>query len=72
MQFPNERNINMTTSTKRVALPLDFVNIDSKIITQTGSVAGAIPKIVTFAGIVVGTVGVMTILNFVYTLASGH
>lgn len=71
--FPNETNINMSTQTKRVTLPADFVNIGAKTSIQTATPsANAIPVPVQLVGILLGVMGVMTLLNVVYKFTTGH
>lgn len=63
----------MSTQTKRVALPADFVNIGAKYSTQTvPAQSNTIPVPVQLVGILFGVLGVMTLLNVVYRITTGH
>ncbi|MCZ4061213.1 hypothetical protein O3W44_22610 [Pantoea sp. LMR881] len=63
----------MSTQSKRVALPVDFVNIGVQSPAQNSSTTtSTIPMPVKLMGILFGTLGVMTLLNVVYTVAAGH
>lgn len=63
----------MTTQTKRVALPADFINVGAKNANHTAPAkAAGIPVPVQLVGIIIGVFGVMSILNAVYKVATGH
>lgn len=65
--LPNKENIIMAKN--HVSMPVDYVNVQPArrpVVYQSSSV----PKALQIIGMMLGTVGVMTLLNAVYVLAT--